>query len=47
MENSKIPVVYAIYCEEWSLSYYYGSVITRIKKASAFNGSLSMYVEKW
>lgn len=24
MENSKIPVVSAIYCEEWSLSYYYG-----------------------
>ena len=47
MENSKNPVVYAIYCEEWSLSYYYGYVITGIKKASAKYGSLSIYVEKW
>ncbi|MET3880446.1 hypothetical protein ABIE50_005858 [Chitinophaga sp. OAE865] len=47
MENSKIPVVSTIYCEEWLLSYYYGSVITGIKKASAQYGSLFLYVEKW
>lgn len=33
MENSKIPVVSAIYYEEWSLSYYYGYAVTGHKKS--------------
>jgi hypothetical protein len=46
MENSKNPVLYATYYEEWLLFYYYGSVPRGNKKGARFHGSL-MYVEKW
>ncbi|MGF6850475.1 hypothetical protein QFZ51_005710 [Chitinophaga sp. W3I9] len=46
MENSKNPVLYATYYEEWLLFYYYGSGLTEIKKASVSTEAF-IYVEKW
>ncbi|MGF6928009.1 hypothetical protein QFZ48_003509 [Chitinophaga sp. W2I13] len=46
MENSKNPVLYATYYEEWLLFYYYGSGLTEIKKAPVSTEAF-IYVEKW
>ncbi|MDR6567201.1 hypothetical protein SAMN05660461_3056 [Chitinophaga ginsengisegetis] len=42
MENSKNPLLYATYYEEWWLFYYYGSDLTEIKKAPVSTEALCM-----